>query len=115
MLQILASCHNISVQKIFCREITIFFIQDVILTTTSDGVPDISFNTLADTSVSSGGPEGVGPTGPLDTGVATGVVGQLAVLDVDALVVKAALQVGLTDSVCAEDHAGGTDTLVALG
>ena len=65
--------------------------------------------------MSSGGSEGVGPTGPLDTGITTGVVGQLAVLDVDALVVKPALQVGLTDPVIPEDHAGRTDTLVALG
>ena len=76
---------------------TIFL--DVILTTTSDGVPDISLNTLANTSVSSGGSEGVCPTGPLYAGVATGVVGQLAVLDVDTLVVKPALQVGLADPV----------------
>ena len=91
---------------------TIFL--DVILTTTSDGVPDISLNTLANTSVSSGGSEGVCPTGPLYAGVATGVVGQLAVLDVDALVVKLTLQVWLTDPVGSENHAGGTDTLVAL-
>ena len=91
---------------------TIFL--DVILTTTSDGVPDISFNTFANTSVSSGGTEGVGPTGPLDTGVATGVVGQLAVLDVDTLVVKPALQVGLADPVSPEDHTRRTDTFVSL-
>ena len=36
--------------------------------------------------------EGVGSAGPLDAGVGTGVVGQLAVLDVGAVVIHLALQ-----------------------
>ena len=59
--------------------------------------------------MSGGGTEGVGSTGPLDTGVPAGVVGQLAVLDVNTVVIKPALQVRLTDSVSTEDHFRRTD------
>ena len=40
--------------------------------------------------------KGVGSAGPLDAGVRTGVVGQLAVLDVGAVVIHLALQDGHT-------------------
>ena len=58
--------------------------------------------------------EGVSATGPLDTGISAGVVGQLAVLDVNTVVIKPALQVRLAHSVSPEDHSRRTDALVSL-
>ena len=58
--------------------------------------------------------EGVSSTGPLDTGISAGVVGQLAVLDVNTVVIKPALQVRLAHSISPEDHSRRTDALVSL-
>ena len=85
-----------------------------ILTAASEWVAHISLNTLADTSVPSWCSEGVSSTGPLDAGVSAGVVGQLAVLDVNTVVIEPALEVGHTDSVLPEDHPRRTDALVSL-
>ena len=85
-----------------------------ILTAAGDGIADVTLDTLADASVTGGSAKGVGSAGPLDAGVAAGVVAELAVGRVRAVIVHHALQVWRADAVGSEVHTGGTDALLAV-
>ena len=71
-------------------------------------VTNIALNTLAQAPMVDRRAVGVGPAGPLGARVAAGVVCQLAVLDVQAIIVLHALQDGHADAAGSEFHAGRT-------
>ena len=85
-----------------------------VLTATNSGVSSVSLDTSALTSVAARGAVGILSAGPLDAGVAAGVVGELAVLDVDTVVVLDTLQVGDTHAVRAHDEPWRAHTLAAV-
>ena len=104
-----------------CANIMLLFLEcarncdiEMLLTATSVRVPCVSLDTSALTSVTSGSTIGIVSARPLDTWITASVVGQLAIFDVNTVVIKATLQVRNADSVRSWDVARGTDTLGAV-
>ena len=64
--------------------------------------------------MTSGGAIGIGSTRPLYTWISASVVRQLAVLDVNTVVIEFTLEVRNTDAVRTHHEARGTDTLGAV-
>ena len=86
----------------------------MLLTATSVWVAGVSLDTSALTSVTTRSTIGIVSTWPLDTWITTSVVGQLAIFDVNTVVVKATLQVRNTDTIWARNVSRRTDTLGAV-
>ena len=104
-----------------CANIMLWFLNcakncdiEMLLTATSVWVPCVSLDTSALTSVTSGSTIGIVSARPLYTWITASVVGQLAIFDVNTVVIKATLQVRNADSVRSWDVAWGTDTLGAV-
>lgn len=87
---------------------------EMLLTATSVRVPSVSLDTSALTSVTSGSTIGIVSTRPLDTWITASVVGQLAIFDVNTVVIKATLQIRNADSVRSGDVSWWTDTFGAV-
>lgn len=64
--------------------------------------------------MTSGSTIGIVSTRPLDTWITASVVGQLAIFDVNTVVIKATLQIRNADSVRSGDVSWWTDTFGAV-
>ena len=78
------------------------------LTASSEGVSNVSFDTLADAAMASWSTISIWATGPFYTRIGASIVAQLTVLRVGALVIHSALQDGDAHSVRANLKVGGT-------
>ena len=86
----------------------------MLLTATSVWVSGVSLDTSALTPVTTRSTIGIVSARPLDTRITASVVGQLAIFDVNTVVIKATLQVWDADSVRSRDVSWWTDTLGAI-
>ena len=85
------------------------------LTASSDGVSNVSFDTLADAAMASRSTVSIWATGPFYTRIGASIVAQLTVLRVGALVIHSAPQDGDAHSVIrANLKVGGTDAALAV-
>ena len=84
------------------------------LTASSEGVSNVSFDTLADAAMASRSTVSIWATGPFYTRIGASIVAQLTVLRVGTLVIHSALQDGDAHSVRAHFKVGGTDAALAV-
>ncbi|MAD25763.1 MAG: hypothetical protein CMO44_16510 [Verrucomicrobiales bacterium] len=81
----------------------------------SDGIPYVSFDTLADAAMAGRSTVSIWATGPFYTRIRASIIAQLAVLRVGALVIHSAFQDGDAHSVGTHFKVRWTDAALAIG
>ena len=84
------------------------------LTASSEGVSNVSFDTLADAAMASWSTISIWATGPFYTRIGASIIAQLAVLRVGTLVIHGALQDWDAHSVGAHLKVRGADAALAI-
>ena len=85
------------------------------LTASSEGVSNVSFDTLADAAMASWSTISIWATGPFYTRIGASIIAQLAVLRVGTLFIHSALQDGDAHSVGTHFKVRWTDAALTIG